>query len=75
MISVAAIVAPMVIATPLLPSSSMSLTPPIMRRVAKSKFKEVLKVASGKVKATGYAAGTSHITVADLAMLASYRCS
>merc|ERR1712037_755932 len=35
--------------------------------------KEGLKVASGKVKATGYAAGTSHITVADLAMLASYR--
>ena len=40
---------------------------------AKSKFKEVLKVANGKVKATGYAAGTPHITVADLAMLASYR--
>jgi len=39
---------------------------------AKGKFKEVLKVANGKVKATGYAAGTSHITVADLAMLASY---
>ena len=40
---------------------------------AKGKFKEVLKVANGKVKATGYAAGTPHITVADLAMLASYR--
>jgi len=39
---------------------------------AKTKFKEVLKVANGKVKATGYAAGTTHITVADLAMLASY---
>ena len=41
----------------------------------KSKFKEVLKVANGKVKATGYAAGTPHLTVGDLAMLASYRCS
>ena len=40
---------------------------------AKAKFKEVLKVANGKVKGTGYAAGTSHLTVADLAMLASYR--
>ena len=40
---------------------------------AKNKFKEVLKVANGKVKATGYAAGTSHLTVGDLAMVASYR--
>ena len=40
---------------------------------AKTKFKEVLKVANGKVKATGYAAGTSHLTVGDLAMAASYR--
>jgi len=38
----------------------------------KAKFKEVLKVAGGKVKSTGYAAGTSHLTVADLAMLSSY---
>ena len=42
---------------------------------AKSKFKEVLKVANGKVKATGYAAGTSQLTVGDLAMAASYRYS
>ena len=48
---------------------------PMPDEAKQERFKEVMGWVNDFIKPTGYVAGTDHLTVADIAFLATYRCS